>query len=152
MIEVFDPAGPYQLSHLVGPVQDRVVDGGGHGEPRVGLVAGGQPGEAGVGVGGQRGELVEEGYLRLIRLLVRAEHLAPHVTRWIGSGRRPVTAGRVLRKADVPRDHGQDYPVCVEFRGDSPVEYWCEDEPEEPEPFGLNEVNQRLAALNREPT
>jgi hypothetical protein len=24
----------------------------------------------------------------------------------------------------------------VEFRGDSPVEYWCEEEPEEPEPFG----------------
>jgi len=51
----------------------------------------------------------------------------------------------------TPRDPGQDYPVCVAFRGDSPVEYWCEDEPEEPEPFGLKEVNQRLAALGREP-
>ena len=51
----------------------------------------------------------------------------------------------------TPRDPGQDYPVCVAFRGDSPVEYWCEDEPEEPEPFGLNQVNQRLAALGREP-
>ena len=51
----------------------------------------------------------------------------------------------------TPRDPGQDYPVCVAFRGDSPVEYWCEEEPEEPEPFGLNEVNRRLAALGREP-
>ena len=55
------------------------------------------------------------------------------LARWIGNGRRPVTAGRVLRKADVP------------------VEYWCEEEAEEPEPFGLNEVNRRLAALGREP-
>jgi hypothetical protein len=50
----------------------------------------------------------------------------------------------------LPRDHGQDYPVCVEFRGDSPVEYWSEDDPAEPEPFGLAEVNRRLAALGRE--
>ena len=48
-------------------------------------------------------------------------------------------------------DHSQDYPVCVAFRGDSPVEYWSEEEPEEPSPFGLNEVNRRLAALGREP-
>ncbi len=52
----------------------------------------------------------------------------------------------------LPRDHSQDYPVCVAFRGDSPVEYWSEEEPEEPSPFGLNEVNRRLAALGREPT
>jgi len=50
----------------------------------------------------------------------------------------------------LPRDHGQDYPVCVEFRGDSPVEYWSEEDPVEPEPFGLIEVNRRLAALDRE--
>jgi hypothetical protein len=43
------------------------------------------------------------------------------LARWIGSGRRP-----------------------VEFRGDSPVEYWSEEESEEPGPFGLNEVNRRL--------
>ena len=49
------------------------------------------------------------------------------------------------------RDSRQEYPVCVAFRGDSPVEYWDEEEPEEPEPFGLNEVNRRLAALGREP-
>jgi hypothetical protein len=47
----------------------------------------------------------------------------------------------------LPRDPGQDYPVCVQWRGDSPVEYWSEDDPEEPEPFSLAEVNQRLAAL-----
>jgi len=50
----------------------------------------------------------------------------------------------------LPRDQGQDYPVCVEYRGDSPVEYWSEDDPVEPEPFGLKEVNRRLAALGRE--
>ncbi len=110
------------------------------------------------------------------------------LVRWIGSGRRPVTAGGVLRKADVPaagavlgvdvptrlrtmaaydlgacweheitlertipRDHSQVYPLCVEYRGDSPVEYWSEEEPEEPAPFGMKEVNRRLAALGREP-
>ena len=30
---------------------------------------------------------------------------------------------------------------------DSPVEYWDEEEPEEPQPFDLAEVNRRLAAL-----
>jgi hypothetical protein len=45
------------------------------------------------------------------------------------------------------RDPGQDYPVCVAWRGDSPVEYWSEDDPEEPEPFSLVEVNRELAAL-----
>ncbi len=53
--------------------------------------------------------------------------------------RGPVTVGQVLRKADVA------------FRGDSPVEYWSEEEPEEPAPFGIKEVNRRLAALGREP-
>jgi hypothetical protein len=51
----------------------------------------------------------------------------------------------------VPRNHSQVYPVCVEFRGDSPVEYWSEEEAEEPAPFGIKEVNRRLAALGREP-
>jgi hypothetical protein len=50
----------------------------------------------------------------------------------------------------ILRPGGQDYPVCVAFRGDSPIEYWSEEEPEEPSPFGLNEVNRRLAALGRE--
>jgi hypothetical protein len=52
----------------------------------------------------------------------------------------------------IPRDDSQVYPVCVEFRGDSPVEYWNEDEPEESGPFGMKEVNRRLAALDREPS
>lgn len=47
----------------------------------------------------------------------------------------------------LPGDRGQDYPVCVTYRGDSPVEYWSEDDPEEPEPFDLAEVNRKLAAL-----
>jgi pRiA4b ORF-3-like protein len=47
----------------------------------------------------------------------------------------------------LPRDPGQDYPVCLAFKGDSPVEYWSEDDPEEPEPFHLAEVNRKLAAL-----
>jgi len=51
----------------------------------------------------------------------------------------------------LTRDSRQEYPVCVAVRGDSPVEYWDEEEPEESEPFGLNEVNRRLAALGREP-
>ena len=47
----------------------------------------------------------------------------------------------------LPGDPGQDYPVCVVYNGDCPVEYWCEDDPEEPEPFDLAEVNRKLAAL-----
>jgi hypothetical protein len=47
----------------------------------------------------------------------------------------------------LPGDRGQDYPVCVTHKGDSPVEYWSEDDPEEPEPFDLAEVNRKLAAL-----
>jgi hypothetical protein len=47
----------------------------------------------------------------------------------------------------LPRDRGQDYPVCVAYKGDSPVEYWAGDDPEEPEPFELAEVNRNLTAL-----
>ena len=57
----------------------------------------------------------------------------------------------ITLETTIPRDHSQEYPVCIAFRGDSPVEYWSEDEPEEPGPFGLKEVNRRLAALGREP-
>ena len=53
----------------------------------------------------------------------------------------------IMLEQTIPRDPGQDYPVCVEWRGDSPVEYWSEDDPEEPEPFNLAEVNRQLAAL-----
>ena len=51
----------------------------------------------------------------------------------------------------VPRDDSQPYPVCVAFKGDSPVEYWDEEEAEKPAPFVMKEVNRRLAALGREP-
>ena len=51
----------------------------------------------------------------------------------------------------LPRDPGQDYPICVAYKGDSPVEYWSEEDPEEPEPFNLAEVNRELAALGRGP-
>jgi hypothetical protein len=44
----------------------------------------------------------------------------------------------------------REYPVCMAFRGDSPVECWSETEPGKPGPFGLNEVNRRLAAPGRE--
>jgi len=47
----------------------------------------------------------------------------------------------------VPRDPGQDYPVCVQYKGNSPVEYWSEDDSAEPEPFNLADVNLKLAAL-----
>ena len=50
----------------------------------------------------------------------------------------------------LPRDPRQDYAVCLAFRGDSPVEYWSEDDPAEPEPFVLAEVNRKLAAFGRE--
>jgi len=45
----------------------------------------------------------------------------------------------------VERQLGQAYPVCIAFRGDSPVEYWHEDDPTDPEPFSLTEVNHHLA-------
>jgi len=47
----------------------------------------------------------------------------------------------------LARDPGQDYPVCVAFRGDSPVEYWSDEDPAESEPFDLTDVNRKLAAL-----
>lgn len=43
---------------------------------------------------------------------------------------------------------GQVYPVCVAYQGDSPVEYWSEDDPIEREPFDQAEVSRRLAALS----
>lgn len=46
----------------------------------------------------------------------------------------------------LARDPGQDYPVCVAYKGDSPIEYWSEDEPEDPDPFDLADVNRKLAA------
>ena len=59
----------------------------------------------------------------------------------------PAGSTRSRWRQTLPRDPGQDYPVCVAYKGDSPVEYWSEDDPEEPEPFDLAEVNRKLAAL-----
>jgi hypothetical protein len=48
----------------------------------------------------------------------------------------------------VPREPGVDYPFCAEYSGESPVEYPDYDgEEPPPEPFDLEAVNQRLAAL-----
>jgi len=44
-------------------------------------------------------------------------------------------------------DPDQVYPVCVAYQGDSPVEYPSEEDPEEPEPFSLTDVNRMLANL-----
>ncbi len=41
-------------------------------------------------------------------------------------------------------DPDQLYPVCVAYQGDSPVEYLCEENRREPEPFSLTEVNREL--------
>jgi Plasmid pRiA4b ORF-3-like protein len=46
------------------------------------------------------------------------------------------------------RDPRITYPLCTGFSGDSPVEYWSEDDPQEPEPFDLTETNRHLASLN----
>jgi Plasmid pRiA4b ORF-3-like protein len=47
----------------------------------------------------------------------------------------------------IPREQGKTYPICVAFKGDSPVEYWSEEDPESPEPFDIAEVNETLARL-----
>lgn len=46
------------------------------------------------------------------------------------------------------RDPRITYPLCTGFSGDSPVEYWSEDDQQEPEPFDLTETNRHLASLN----
>jgi len=45
----------------------------------------------------------------------------------------------------VERTPGQDNPVCIAFKGDSPMEYWSEGDPQDQGPFDLAAVNQRLA-------
>jgi Plasmid pRiA4b ORF-3-like protein len=49
----------------------------------------------------------------------------------------------------VPREPGAGNPFCVKYSGDSPVEYpdYDSDEEQQPEPFDLEAVNRRLAAL-----
>jgi hypothetical protein len=54
----------------------------------------------------------------------------------------------VLQKK-VPREPGVSYPFCVKYSGDSPVEYpdYDGEDEQQPEPFDLEAVNRRLAAL-----
>lgn len=53
----------------------------------------------------------------------------------------------ITRQKTIRLDPGQVYPVCVAFSGDSRVEYPSEENPQEPEPFSLADVNGRLAKL-----
>jgi pRiA4b ORF-3-like protein len=55
----------------------------------------------------------------------------------------------ITRQKVITLEPGQDYPVCVAFGGDSPVEYPSEGEPEEPEPFDQAAVNTALAGILR---
>ena len=55
----------------------------------------------------------------------------------------------ITRQKVITLEPGQDYPVCVAFGGDSPVEYPSEDEPEEPEPFDQAAVNTALVGILR---
>lgn len=55
----------------------------------------------------------------------------------------------ITRQKVITLEPGQDYPVCVAFAGNSPVEYPSEDEPEEPEPFDQAAVNTALAGILR---
>lgn len=50
-----------------------------------------------------------------------------------------------------PLDPGQVYPVCVAYQGASPVEYPSAEDPEEPDPFSLTDVNRKLARLATAP-
>jgi hypothetical protein len=46
-------------------------------------------------------------------------------------------------------DPGEVYPVCVAYQGGSPVEYPSEENPQEPAPFSLTDVNRMLSKLGR---
>jgi hypothetical protein len=46
------------------------------------------------------------------------------------------------------REPGAVYPRCAGFTGDCPVEYWSEDDPQDPQPFDLAATDRRLAMLN----
>ena len=54
----------------------------------------------------------------------------------------------ITMERTAERDPGATYPLCTGFSGDSPVEYWSEEDPQEPEPFDLAETNRHLAKLN----
>ena len=55
----------------------------------------------------------------------------------------------ITRQKVITLEPGQDYPVCVAYGGNSPVEYPSEDEPEEPEPFDQAAVYTALAGILR---
>ena len=55
----------------------------------------------------------------------------------------------ITRQKMITLEPRQDYPVCVAFGGNSPVEYPSGDEPEEPEPFDQAAVNTALAGILR---
>jgi hypothetical protein len=53
----------------------------------------------------------------------------------------------ITRQKAVRLDPEQVYPVCAAFSRDSPVEYPSEENPQDPGPFSLAEVNRKLARL-----
>jgi hypothetical protein len=55
----------------------------------------------------------------------------------------------ITRQKVITLEPGQDYPVCLAFGGNSPVEYTSGYEPEEPEPFDQAAVNTALAGILR---
>jgi hypothetical protein len=55
----------------------------------------------------------------------------------------------ITRQKVIMLEPGPDYPVCVAFGGDSPVEHPSEHEPEEPELFDQAAVNTALAGILR---
>jgi hypothetical protein len=61
----------------------------------------------------------------------------------------PRRVHEITRQKAITLEPGQDYPVCVAFGGNAPVEYPSEDEPEEPEPFDQVAVNTALAGILR---
>ena len=46
-------------------------------------------------------------------------------------------------------DPDQSHPACVAYQVDYPVAHPSEENPQEPEPFSLTEVNRKLAKLGR---
>jgi len=54
--------------------------------------------------------------------------------------RHEITLEKVIQRTPAQQD-----PACVTFSGDSPVEYWSEDDPQDQEPFDLDAVNRQLA-------
>lgn len=51
----------------------------------------------------------------------------------------------IVMERVVERNDEQLYPACVAFNGDSPLEYWSEDDPQDQEAFDLGAANHQLA-------